>query len=179
MKKINIQLFTAALLSTAATPVRAQEGKVMQIHSGGNIVYEAPASQVDSVTFRPEGLLEILFAWNTMSSCQWANLEKNKLTVINSNEELEEHIVSCTDGSYNYFEIDFSKHSLLLVWATTPGGVANLSRNFLILPNKCVLEVEIMFDFTAVASTTWMEGYIVDKISPEIETELSIIFKSY
>ena len=45
MKKFS--LLIAALLLT--TPMWAQ--KVMQIHSGGSIVYEIPTAQVDSVTF--------------------------------------------------------------------------------------------------------------------------------
>ena len=41
------------LLLLAATPVRPQD-KVMQIYSGGEVVYEVPAAQVDSVTFKAE-----------------------------------------------------------------------------------------------------------------------------
>ena len=51
MKKINIQLFIAVLLLIATTPAWPQEGKVMQVHSGGSVVYEVPTLQVDSITF--------------------------------------------------------------------------------------------------------------------------------
>ncbi len=49
MKTLNFLII--ALLLTA-TPVWAQ--KVMQVHSGGEVVYEIPTAQVDSVTFKTE-----------------------------------------------------------------------------------------------------------------------------
>ena len=51
MKKLSFQLFlVVSLLLLTATPAWAQD-KVMQVHSGGEVVYESSTAQVDSVTF--------------------------------------------------------------------------------------------------------------------------------
>ena len=49
MKSIRL-LFIVSLLATILFVVQSQD-KVMQVHSGGNVVYEVKALQVDSVVF--------------------------------------------------------------------------------------------------------------------------------
>ena len=49
MKSIRL-LFIASLLTTIVLALQSQD-KVMQIYSGGNVVYAANTSQVDSITF--------------------------------------------------------------------------------------------------------------------------------
>ena len=44
-----------SLLLLTATPARPQD-KVMQIYSGGEVAYEISTAQVDSITFRAEGI---------------------------------------------------------------------------------------------------------------------------
>ena len=48
MKKFSLSIITLLL---TVTPIWAQ-GKVMQVHSDGSVVYEIPTAQVDSVTFK-------------------------------------------------------------------------------------------------------------------------------
>ena len=50
MKQIKIFSLLAALLLTTA--VAQGQDKVMRVHSGGNVVYAANTSQVDSITFK-------------------------------------------------------------------------------------------------------------------------------
>ena len=50
MKQIKILSLLAVLLLT--TTVAQGQNKVMQVHSGGNVVYAANTSQVDSITFK-------------------------------------------------------------------------------------------------------------------------------
>ena len=50
MKALGIRLFFIVSLLAVATVAQAQN-KVMQVHSGGSVVYALNASQVDSITF--------------------------------------------------------------------------------------------------------------------------------
>ena len=58
MQRLWLQLFSIMFLLLAVTPVRAQEEKIMQVHSGGSVVYEVNTVQVDSITFKQERLPE-------------------------------------------------------------------------------------------------------------------------
>ena len=68
-------LCTMLLLATIAQG----QDKVMRVHSGGNVVYVANTSQVDSITFH-DGTLkypkEIPFEDYSLAStsCQWINM---------------------------------------------------------------------------------------------------------
>ena len=52
MKNIRL-FFVASLLAMIAATTAQSQNKVMQVHSGGNVVYALNASQIDSITFRP------------------------------------------------------------------------------------------------------------------------------
>jgi hypothetical protein len=109
------------------------------------------------------------------SSCQWKNFNyDNKLIVINSNEELENYI-NCLEG--NYPEIDFSKHTLLLVSGTTPNGIVEISnRLFQLSANEYKLDVEILLNEAEMLGY-WITALIVNKLNEENDIELVTILK--
>ena len=124
MKNIIFQLFTVALLSTAATPVRAQEGKVMQIHSGGSVVYEVPTAQVDSVTFAssefPKTITPVLLASGNWEDLANIPTHHNK-RIVRTTDEWNELI---TDMGFNVGteEIDFSTHQVIATFDYVRGN---------------------------------------------------------
>ena len=69
MKKVKARLFFIVSLLVVAVTVAAQsQDKIMRVHSGGNVVYAANTSQVDSVTFQdgtlPESLINTKWKLN-------------------------------------------------------------------------------------------------------------------
>ena len=161
MKKFSL-LITTLLLTT----VLAWAQKVMQVHSGGSVVYEIPTAQVDSITFKYGEPIEIPFTEYSLtgSSCQWAwaNIEFEKANVINSKEELEKYIV-CSESSY--LEIDFSKYTLLLSRGVTTSGVVAFEKQLQqISIHEYSLYVDIAIGITTMPGS-WLVAIIVPKLS--------------
>jgi hypothetical protein len=117
-----------------------------------------------NISFTEYSLLE--------TSCQWTNINYDeKVIIINSDEELENHI-ACTGGSYP--EIDFSKNSLLLARGAT-GGIAELTVKNLqkLSKNEYELNIEILLDGTDILQY-WIVALIVEKVSEESHIELNV-----
>jgi uncharacterized protein YqcC (DUF446 family) len=96
------------------------------------------------------------------ASCQWTNVVTDTVIIINSNEELENHI-TCMAG--NYLPIDFDQYSLLLVHGNTVyGSIADLIPSLSMLsPDNYKLTVEIQVGDTA-AAQQWYTAIIVPKM---------------
>jgi hypothetical protein len=112
--------------------------------------------------------------------CTWTNLNypwhSGELTIINSDEELENHI-SCRDA--NYQEIDFSKHTLLLVSGNPVQGIPKISSLLLQRSKKeYKLEIEIIYN-DAQWGPRWVVALVVNKLSEESIVELNITFPNY
>ena len=113
----------------------------------------------------------------------WENLKydihdpdflEGKLSVINSNEELENSII-CPK---NYPEIDFAKQTLLLASGIGTSGIGSIATRLMQLERKYYeLEVEIKFGITA-ELTPWQVAIIIDKIDVDSIIDLKRI-KTY
>jgi len=105
------------------------------------------------------------------TSCQWRNFESNKVTMINSNEELQDYI-ACADDDYS--KIDFSKHSLLLVRGGATSGISDIDIKFFKEEaSEYTLNVSIYTNMTAVAPS-WFISILVPKISENAIVELIV-----
>ena len=107
--------------------------------------------------------------------CQWTNLNyEDKIIVINSNEKMTNHI-NCLEG--NCPEIDFSKHTLLLVSGAIPNGIVEISNCLLQLSaNEYKLAVEVLLN-EAEMEGLWIAALIVNKLSEENDIEFVIILR--
>ena len=104
-------------------------------------------------------------------SCQWENFELNKLIIINSSEELENH-VNCTDS--NYPEFDFSKYTLLLArGVTTSGHTLEKKQLQQISINEYSLYVDIKLQVTTVVQP-WRVIIKVPKLSQNDVVTLNV-----
>jgi hypothetical protein len=111
------------------------------------------------------------------TSCHWVNLlYDDKVLMINSNEELEKYI-SCAKGSYP--AIDFSKHTLLLASGKTTSGISKVNAKKIqqILPDKYVLNMEILINKLLV-DETWYMSSIAEKMNKENTLDLAITYLS-
>ena len=96
------------------------------------------------------------------TSCQWINFESNKAIIINSDEEFQGYI-TCTD--YNYSEINFLKHSLLLakgMASSSPAGMRNMQLQQ-ISDNEYSLYLEIL-PGPMPSIGTWRISIIIPKL---------------
>ena len=180
MKNLTLFLGLCAALLLVATVAQGQD-KVMRVHSGGNVVYAANTSQVDSITFQDDALKypkEIPFEDYSLTgtSCQWANLAyDNTIVVINTNEELNQYI-TCIDSEYS--AIDFSKHTLLLAHGKAPSSIVNANCNSLLQfsEQSHEMEVEIIVgDATSISN--WQVPIIINKLDEECTIELIVTIK--
>jgi hypothetical protein len=107
------------------------------------------------------------------TSCQWTNLgNNNKITVINSNEELNQYI-ACTDNGYP--EIDFSKYSLLLAHGSASSTVVSANCNSLqqFSEQSYKMNVDLTLGNATVISY-WQVSIIVNKLSEGCIIELTV-----
>ncbi|MDL2309317.1 InlB B-repeat-containing protein [Bacteroidales bacterium OttesenSCG-928-C03] len=95
------------------------------------------------------------------TSCQWANFEPNKVTIINSDEELSNYIV-CIDDDYP--KIDFDTKTLLFASGGTNNGVVDILIKLLLENNNYSLDIDITLDDSTVAQG-WYVAVTVDKIN--------------
>jgi len=111
--------------------------------------------------------------YSLAETCQWTNLAyDNTVIIINSNEELKQY-VACTGGDYP--EIDFEKHSLLLVSGKTDSGIIKLTTKDLqqLSLDKYELNLEIdLFDNMNVS--TWSTALVVEKVNKESCIDLNV-----
>ena len=111
------------------------------------------------------------------TSCHWINLAYNdSLIIINSSEKLKNHI-SCEKGSF--FEINFSKHTLLLLSGISRNS-NNVPRGVIISlvqnsTDKYTLSVSIGMGIAPVMQR-WNLAIITQKMSDHADIELSIIY---
>jgi hypothetical protein len=99
-------------------------------------------------------------------SCLWRvdRSGEEKITVINSYEELNNHI-TCTDGDYP--NVDFSKNSVLLASGGTFQGIQTIETHLQRFSvNEYVLIVKITLDDTMVAPL-WAVALLTSKLSEE------------
>ena len=106
-------------------------------------------------------------------SCWWINLDSNNmLTIINSNEELENYI-TCTNGSYP--EINFSEKTLLLAsgyFTSQPAWIidaALLEES----ANKYILKLTIS-PGAAASPSTWRFAFLTPKLTNEVTVTLDV-----
>jgi len=120
------------------------------------------------------------------SFCIWSNYPSivyglDQVVMINSNEELEQYI-TCGEGSYP--EIDFSKHTLLLVTGVLPsltGMVISTDKNLLQLSvNEYKLNIELLYTKNwgagmAYYHERWAFAIVTDKLDEESSIELNVL----
>jgi len=120
----------------------------------------------------PEYPIDIQFTEYTLSNtCQWKNLAyDNTVFIINSNEELQQHITSI-DGIYP--EIDFTTHTLLVASGKTDNSIFEISINNLIQlsENEYELNIEISLKMAAIVKE-WEVAILVEKVSEESKVSL-------
>ena len=96
-------------------------------------------------------------------ACQWLSFESGKVIVINSTEELRNFIVCVNDG--RFFQIDFSKHSFLLVSGSAESAIFHIDIDFSRQTAKeYVLNLKIHTD-VSMAAQAWIIAGIVPKIT--------------
>jgi hypothetical protein len=126
----------------------------------------------------PEHPINVPFTEYTLpETCQWINFDYDeKVTIINSNEKLENYI-TCTGGR-NYLSIDFSKYTLLLAHGKAPSSVVNVSCSSLrqYSEQSYKMEVEIVVGDATVISN-WHVPIIVDKVGDDSIIELIVTVK--
>ena len=111
----------------------------------------------------------------TIMPCRITNSypHSGKLTIINSKEELENHI-SCTDG--NESKIDFSKHTLLLTsgaaytytWSIHSQLVKTGENSYDL--DITVLNIDITYP------TCWIAKILIAKLSPDAAISLNVYY---
>ena len=118
------------------------------------------------------------------TQCKWINLNypwpiydaeltivNPEFIIINNDEELKDYI-NCSNG--NYPEIDFSKHTLLLVNGHTTNCINKISKHLLQLSiDKYKLDIEIILDDTT-HGHPWVVALIVNKINKRSNVELNV-----
>jgi hypothetical protein len=119
------------------------------------------------------------------TSCKWTNLsypyqfhDDAELIIINSNEELENH-VSCIEGSYP--EIDFSKHTLLLVNGESGYCFDEFDVDtifFRIAKKEYIMKV-IIYEVILYQCIKWEIPILVPKITNEETVILDLQYKLY
>jgi hypothetical protein len=131
---------------------------------------------------------EILFTEYSLDTpgCRWVNLPpfdslglsqggiiiSGASIAINSNEELENHI-ACTNGTFS--EIDFSKHTLLLIWGMTPSSRSVVTDAILskVRKNEYRLNLEVLLGPLATPGP-WYFAILVPKIHNEPSVKLNV-----
>ena len=121
--------------------------------------------------------IEIPFEEYTLpETCQWKNLTYEEweslvpeVIIINSDRELENH-VTCMEISY--FEIDFSKYSLLLARGKINRSGYAICNNLQQLSERNY-EMKVDCYITTLGTiTTWYAPVVVNKLSEECTVEL-------
>jgi len=102
------------------------------------------------------------------TSCQWKDFESNKAIIISSDEELRDYII-CT--GYNYPEIDFSVHSLVLVRGMARANVVSTATSFFHNgERKYTLNVTVYLGPLAV-----MQPWAISILTPKIPNSANIV----
>ena len=116
------------------------------------------------------------------TSCRWIGctnpFSPPNLIVINSNEEMEEHI-NCFMGD-SYPEIDFTQHTLLLAYGYADYDVSEFIIENLqqLSVNEYKLNIGMALDVNTVARE-WVRAFTVSKLSEESNIELNITCEYY
>ena len=122
----------------------------------------------------PEYPMNIPFTEYSLSLfCYWTNLEyDNSVVIINSKEEMS-HYIECTTG--NYSEIDFSKHSLLLLSGKTDFEFMKVNVTDLqqLSEKEYELKIEILLDKETVTEE-WDVAIVVEKVSRDSNFKLNV-----
>jgi len=108
------------------------------------------------------------------TSCQWKNLNyDNKVIIINSNKDLEKY-VNCMDGD-NYPNVDFSKHTLLLISDIAPSTakVTDIIRLTQSSNRKYDLKIVVEIGLTG-NMYPWVHAILAPKISDRANIQLKI-----
>ena len=129
---------------------------------------EIPPNFPKEISFTEFSLIETACEWKI----PWELLDDNseKVIIINSQQELRNFIV-CD----NYPVIDFSTHSLLLVYGLFRNDIINASAVQLqqISANDYLLNIDIIFGFNRSADN-WITALLVPKISNEANIVLDV-----
>jgi len=107
------------------------------------------------------------------TSCRWMNLPYDEqIIIINSSEELENYIF-CSEGSYP--EIDFSKHTLLLVNSKTNHRICEITTTSLQQLSSSKYELNINITSNDADDTQeWSTAFIVEKLEGRSNVELNV-----
>jgi len=104
------------------------------------------------------------------TKCEWVDFERNKIFIINDNEELK-NFVACNEGDFPV--VDFEKHTLLLArgWATN--GIHYIDINFL---------KETASEYTLIVSihtnaTAFPQPWLISIVTPKIDNATTISLK--
>jgi hypothetical protein len=118
---------------------------------------------------------DIPFTANWLTDCWWTNID-SRVLIINSDEELKKYIeyIECADANY-HLDIDFSKHTLLLVSAPTHMWVGKVNVNSFqqLSANKYKLNVEVFLG-EATMGNGWTIALITNKLDIQAEIKLNI-----
>ena len=107
------------------------------------------------------------------TGCWWVNFKSGKVTIVNSNKELERYINCSNDGKYP--AIDFSKHTLLLAKGVTPVGVGYCIAKSLqqLSAGKYVLNIEVKLGDSH-APDIWHIALITSKLHGTSNIKLNV-----
>jgi hypothetical protein len=144
--------------------------------SEGNILEDDTlkddASEGDTLGYKKDAI-EIPYTEYSLSetSCQWKNIQSDKVIIINNDEELQGYLI-CTDDDYS--KIDFSKHSLLLLKGMASSyPVTHIDINFSEAINEYKLDL-IVYTGMATMPSSWLTSIIVPKINDGAEIILNL-----
>jgi len=107
------------------------------------------------------------------TSCQWKNLSYDKAIIVINNKEKLENYLDFSECSYP--EVDFSKHSLLLVSGSVEdGGISGITKKLQRLStNEYELEVELVIN-PAKQEKEWVLALIIEKLNEESSFKLTV-----
>jgi len=109
------------------------------------------------------------------TSCQWTSFEARKVIVINSDEELQNYI-ECPNGSYP--QIDFLRHSLLLVNAIAPSAPAEVISTQLLMTSDNEYSLNLVIKSGLLGTPgPWLLSIIVPKLTQNAILTLTTIYK--
>jgi hypothetical protein len=128
---------------------------------------ESEEKKTREASFMEFSLLEASYKWINIDNDHPVN---SKLIIINSDEELRNHIIG-----EEYPTIDFSKHSLLLISGSTRMGVekVNIISFQQLSTDNYKLDVEVLLNDATVADT-WIIILITSKLGCESKINTTI-----
>jgi hypothetical protein len=104
------------------------------------------------------------------ASCQWGNLEENKVIAINSTTELNHHILNIAEEPP---QIDFSRYTLLLASGHSASGISGIQKTLRLKEGIYILDVSIEINDAAVVES-WVIAILTPKLANSVMVQLTV-----